>query len=69
VSGSPCVCLFCSSEDYASLPKGSSEIGDGGRSGCTQHAKEISEIGRLLSWTMNPGALMDKKLQLELERV
>lgn len=69
MSGSPCFCLFCSSEDYGALPKGSLEIGDGGRSGCTQCAKEISEIRRLLSWTVNSGALTDKKLQPELERV
>ena len=51
------------------LTKDSSEIGDGGKSDCNQHAKEMSELGRLLCWIVNPGAFMDKKVQLELERV
>lgn len=51
------------------LTKDSSEIGDGGRSDCNQHANEIPERGRLLSWVMNPRAFMDKKLQLEFEGV
>lgn len=69
MANDPCSCLYSSRKDYGFLPKGSSEISDGGRSDCNQHAKEISEMGKLLSWIVNPGAFMDKMLQLELERV
>lgn len=61
-------CLYSSSNDYGSLTKRNSEIGDGGKSDSNQHANQISEVGRLLFWIMNSGVFMDKKLQLELER-